>query len=350
MAIDAELAQIVRGQGLVDRVVVTGGLPGCGKTMMTPIISSLGRVEVQKFNYAVEHLCALRWLNRIEDDAATALIRLLTDLDLYNLAMSREVNLRFTDLSSVFRNPGTMKYLRRLTQAGDAEAVARIGRERPILHLTVHNALAISRPLFDALGEALRIVEVVRHPLYMIKQWRLYVERYGADVRDFTLWFDYGGRSVPFFAYGWEATYLDSPPMDRAIYAIDHLLGKGREVLERADGPQALQVMVVPFERFVVNPHPYLRHMAELLGTEQTPATKRELARQRVPRTRIADGVAHSIYKQYGWEPSRDSDERAELARRREFAAAEASPEALHVLDRLSEEYEAHYLAGTGSW
>ena len=343
-AVSRAAAKIVREPRLVERVVFVGGLPGCGKTMMTPIIGSLARVELQKFNEMLEHLCALRLLGRIEEDVATTMIRMLTDLDLYRMMMSREVNMRFSDLTSLFKNPGTWRYLRRLVQPGDVAAVERIRRERPMLHITMHNALAISPPLFVALGEAVRILEVMRHPLYMIKQWRLYIERYGQDVRDFTLWFDYDGTAMPFFAKGWETRYLESTPMDRAIYAIEHLLQMGQQVLAQLPEASKAQVLLVPFERFVLEPWPYVRQMEECLGTHVTRATRRELKRQRVPRRRIADGIARAIYKQYGWEPaSKTSDERAELEKRRRFVAGEASSEALSVLDRLSADYEATY-------
>lgn len=345
------LVHITRALRLTGQVVFVGGLPGCGKTMMTPIIGSLARVELQKFNEPLEHVCGLRILGRLEEDAATALIRLFTDLDLYKLMMSREVNLRPLDLTSIFRNPGTWRYLRRLIQPGDAEAVARIQREQPILHITMHNALAISPPLFEALGEAACILEVVRHPLYMLKQWRAYVERYGTDVRELTLWIDHQGRAVPFWARGWEERFLASNPMDKTIYGIAHLLDMGRTALEHLPPQQRAQVLTVPFEPFVLDPWPWLHHMKAVLGTRVTAATKREMTRQRVPRQRIADGVARKIYKQYGWEPVQgDASEREELSTRRRFAAKEATPEAMDVLDRLSAEYETTYLRRLPGW
>lgn len=342
---------LVRAPRLVERAVFVGGLPGCGKTMMTPIVGSFARVELQKFNESLEHVCGLRVLGRVEEDAATALIRLMVDLDLYRLTMSREVNMRMSDLTSIFRNPGTWRYLRRLFQAGDAAAVARIQQRHPILHLTMHNALALSPPLFAALGEAVRILEVVRHPLYMLKQWRLYIERYGTDVRDFTLWIEHAGHSVPFFAHGWEAQYLAANPMDRAIYAIARLLQRGQEVLAQLAARDRAHVLTVPFEPFVLDPQPWLSQMAALLETQQTSMTRRELKRQRVPRQRIADGVARRIYAQYGWQPAaQGQSERAALDERRRYAAAEATTPALAVLDQLSEQYEATYLTALPAW
>ena len=74
--------RIVREPRLVGRVVFVGGLPGCGKTMMTPIIGSLARVELQKFSESLEHVCGLRLLGTIGEDVATMHIRMMTDLDL----------------------------------------------------------------------------------------------------------------------------------------------------------------------------------------------------------------------------------------------------------------------------
>ena len=345
------LVRISREARLTEQVVFVGGLPGCGKTMMTPIIGSFARVELQKFNEPLEHVCGLRLLGAISEDVATMMVRMLTDLDLYRMMMSREINMRVADLTSIFRNPGTLRYLRRIFQPGDAAAVERIRRERPILHITMHNALAISPPLFAALGNGVRIVEVVRHPLYMIKQWRAYVERYGTDVRDFTLWFDAHGRAVPFFARGWEARFLASNPMDRAIFSIEHLLAMGRRVLEQLPTHQRSQVLMMPFEPFVLDPWPSLRRMEAFLGAPVTAATRRELKRQRVPRQRIAQGAARAIYKQYGWEPAgKATSERDELQNRRGFAATEASADAMNVLDRLSAEYEATYFDGVVNW
>ena len=339
--------RIVRAPDLGHRVLFIGGHPGNGKTMMTPIISSLERMEIQRYNYVLEYLCSLWQLGRMESDVASAMIRMLTDLDIYNLMMSREVNFRYSDLSSVFQNPNGWRYVRRLFGAGDAAAMERIPTEQPILQLTLHYLLPFAQPLFEALGDRAHVLQLTRHPLYMIKQWHAYVHRHGHDVRDFTIWFDHEGQAVPFFARGWEEQFVRASRMDKAIYAIAHLFRMTRETLERLTEAERARVLIVPFEPFVLDPWPWLTRIEALVGTRVTPATRRELKRQRIPRRRIADGRATAIYRSYGWQPAdRSTDERGELATRRAFAATEASPEAMDVLDRLSTEYEDEYLRG----
>lgn len=339
--------RVIREPHIAEKAVFVGGHPGCGKTMFTPIVGSLARVEIQKFNYVLEHICSLYILGKIPEDSATAILRMLVDMDLYNLAMSRETNFRLSDLSSVFKNPGTWRYIRRLFQTGDTAVMERIRKEKPILQITTHNILVLSPPLFKALGDRLRVVEVVRHPLYMIKQWYLYIERYGTDVRDFTVWFEYQGHSLPYFVRGWEEKYLQANPMDKAIYSIEHLSLLGEQVLQNLSEQEKRQVMIVPFEGFVLNPWPYLRDLESLLGTQVTASTRRQLKRQNVPRKMIADGIPEPIYKQYGWEPPEGgADERRELEKRRQFAAGLASREGMRVLDRMCSGYEAAYLTG----
>jgi len=162
---------------------------------------------------------------------------------------------------------------------------------------------------------------------------------------------DSQGRAVPFFAHGWEERFLESNPMDRAIFAIEHLLEIGHQALAQLPDHQKAQVLTVPFEPFVLDPWPWLRQMETFLGTHVTPATRRELKRQKVPRARIAAGVARKIYKQYGWTPpAQGGDERGELASRRAFVAKEASAEGLRVMDRLCETYAATHLHGAIPW
>ena len=337
------VAEVVRPCHLAERIVVVDGMPGCGKTLLSAIVSALDRVEVEKYVPKIEHLCVSHFLGKLTDDAARTLVTLFTDIDLYSLMISREVNFKPSDLSSVFRSPRPWRYVRRLFQPDGQPEAERIERERPILNFVTHNLLPVCDPVMHGLGERVVIVEVVRHPLYMLKQWFLYIHRYGTDVRDFTLWLAAEGASVPWFAQGWEAAYLRAPLMDRVIYSIEHLGRLAREALGRLPASQRRQVITVPFEPFVLDPWLVLQQLEAALGTRVTSVTRRELRRQRVPRARIADGLGLKVYRANGWQPPKGSGEAEELTRRRAFAAEHATAAAMDVLDRLCAEYERAY-------
>lgn len=344
----SSLTRIARKPPLAEKVLIVDGLWGCGKTLFAPLIGALPRVELMQFSYMLEWICALNYLDRLEADAAAGLVSLITDHHMYNIMMSRETNFRLSDLSSVFRNAHPLRYLRRLLQPGDDAVPGRIVAQHPILLLTTHTLLPTSRPVFEALGDRLLFVEIVRHPLYTLIQQSIAIEREafdrGMNSRSFFLMFDDEGHRLPWHAHGWEKRFLEANPVEKAIYITDHLTRQIERQGLKGDGSDG--VLVIPFERFVIDPWPYMRRLEELLGTRMDRHTRRMMRRQKVPRQRYAEGIDLPIYRKYGWrEPEAGTDEAMEFERRRKFAAERASPEAMRVLDQMCRDYETMHLS-----
>lgn len=332
---------------IADKVVFVNGFPGNGKTMLAPIVSNFNRVELMKFNYHLEHIIQLSHLNAIRSDVAISLAKIWTDLDLYNLAMARETNFRPTDLSGVFRNSHTMRYLRRLFSTGDAAAVGQIKRENPILLLTTHMLIIGKKTLCAALGERLRFIELVRHPLYMIKQVRTWMPDTDDDPRNFLPRYEHAGVLLPWWTYGWGDLYVRSNLMDRAIYLIDSYYCFLNDSLQEMKESENKLFLTIPFERFVIDPFPYIKELEVFMETEAETAVRKMMKKQNVPRKMYAEGINLKIYQKYGWmNPKSGSTEQRELDQRRTYAAEEASSEGMEVLDRISAEYEEKYLIG----
>ena len=81
--------------------------------------------------------------------------------------------------------------------------------------------MPFSEPLFKSLKERICFFEIVRHPLYMIIQQTLNMERILGDPRDINLEIKYKDYSLPYFAYGWEELFVKSNSVDKVIYTID---------------------------------------------------------------------------------------------------------------------------------
>jgi len=322
---------IIRQGQLAEKIVIVDGQGGCGKTMLSPIIAAMDRVEIMNFAFEIEFICRLFSFNKITEDAAVAMVRMIADHKLYQTMMGRETNFRFSDLSSVFRDSNPWRYFRRIFQEGDQKVPEKIRREKPILHLTTHDLLSVSEPILIGLGERATFIELVRHPLYMIKQELVNMETLVNNPRDIQICFEYKDRELPYFARGWEEKFLGSNSMERAIYAIDHFTTSTKR--QRAQWNKILpgNIVTVPFELFVVDPETYLKKIQRALGSGITPNTRRVMRRQKVPREMIADGINLDVYKRYSWEPSSSNDEILEFKKRRDFVVDRAEPSAIEV-------------------
>lgn len=342
------MVKIKRDKYLAHKVVLVDGLWGCGKTMLSPILSSMDRVELLSYIYELENICSLFYLKKISKNGAEAMIKFTTDLKIYNTMMSRDVNFRPSDLSSVFNDSNPKRYFDRLTEEGDELIPKKILKEKPILNIATHNMLAFSDPIFSALKDRVCFIEVVRHPLYMIKQINLNMERLMNTPRNFNLFFEFDKKDIPAFAYGWEKLFLNSNNMDKAIFYIQKITEKVNIKKKKIKSKYKNQVLTVCFEKFVLNPNNYLKKIEQLLETKVIDATWDMLKKQNVPRTKFSDGIELDIYKRCGWEkPKKNLTELEELELRRDYVGMFASSSALKALDNLCKNYEEKYMIKT---
>jgi hypothetical protein len=338
----------VRNDILLEQLVLVDGQPGCGKTLLTAIVAAMDRVELLNYSFELENLCALRYLDKITEDAVKSMILIQMDTIIYETMMSRRVNFRPSDLSSVFRDIEMWSYFKRLFAKGDEVIPELIKKEKPILNFATHNLLAFSEPIFNSLGERVVLIEIVRHPLYMLIQQTLnkinQLDQLGT-ARQFHLFIKHGDLQVPFWNYGQEELYINSNPVERAIYEMQKLTELTEDIKKIKSETNEMKVLTIPFESFVLDPWPYLKKIEELLGSKITRKTKKVIKKQNVPRKKISDGIPLAIYKRCGWEePDMSLSEKEELGKRRQFAVEQgASDEALEVLDKLCVGYESNY-------
>ena len=331
----------IRKPQLAEKIIMVGGLDGCGKTLFSPIVSALDRVELPMYSYEIEHYCSLYSLKHLSLQSASTLIRMQSDLKLYNSMMGREVNFRPSDLSSVqkYHKPG--QYFERLFQPGDELIPNIIDHKKPILNLTIHNVLFTSDPIWNALGDRCVYVDVVRHPLYMVRQQQLNMKKLIDDVRDFIIYYERQGKTYPYWAKGWEDLFDQSSDIERSIHYIDQMtqrVEKAKKVLVKKYNAS---ILTIPFEKFVLNPEPWVERIASAVSSNITENTRKVMAQQMVPRKKIAQGLDLEIYRRCGWVPPIDgASEHDELIIRRKDVELDASSSTMKILDRICNEYE----------
>jgi len=339
------ITKVVRKKQLVEKIVIIDGQPGCGKTMLSPIVSSFNRVELLSYAFEIEFICRLFQLNKIDSDAAVAMTRMLIDHKLYQTMMGRDTNFRYSDLSSVFQDSNPWRYFKRIFQKGDLEIPDRIRKQRPILNLTTHDLLGYSDPIMNAFENSVLFIEVVRHPLYLVKQQQLNMKNLIDNPRDIQINIEFNGHQLPYFCEGWEEKFLISNSMEKAIYTIEKttkLTNLKRKIWMNSKNHS---ILTVPFEKFVIDPSTYIRKIEDGLKTKISLKTRQIMKKQKVPRKILTDGPALEIYKRCGWEPSSGNSEEDEVIKRREMVAKSSSKEAMKVMDQLSHNYITEHLS-----
>jgi hypothetical protein len=288
----------IRDKTLARDIIILDGLTGTGKTMFSPLIASLKNVQNPRFEYMLEYLLISVQLGKLENDAASALLNLLADVKFYDGLISREINFRPSDLSSVFANKKFIKYLLQLfSEDGDAvEAI--IKKDPPKLFFITHQILSCLDHLKEAFGHRVRVVQMVRHPLYLIDHWMSYIDMHGNSERDFTVWLDnHDSPPAPWFSASWPDEYSKMEKIEKVLKAIETLMEPVYECMSSSDN----SVLIIPFENFVLRPEGYLNNLKEFVSAGVTAQTRSVMKDQRIPREFVSAGPIKSIYKRYAF-------------------------------------------------
>lgn len=331
--------KFTRNLQLCKQIIILDGLTGTGKTMFSPLINSFERVQNSRFEYMMEYLFITSKNGKVSEDATFSMLNLLADIKTYDGSISREVNFRPQDLSGVFKSSKAVKYFKQLFLADGEEAAKRIKKEKPVLFFVTHQILSCIESAMNSFGERLKVVEMVRHPLYLVDHWDSYIMMHGSNERDFTLWLDHNGESLPWFAENWEEKYVNSSSFDRSIYSINSLMECVFKYAESNELNNSLTF--IPFEKFVLEPMKYIHELEIFLELKSTKKTKAVLKSQRVPRPSINAGPQKSIYKRYGLKKYNKGVTHAEdYQLRLESARSKSSSDAFETLITVCNKYE----------
>jgi hypothetical protein len=327
---------VSRQNQLINKVILINGFPGCGKTMLSPIIAAFKNVEIMQYPTLIEQICELDNIQSIDSDVAESMIKMNADLLLYNVMMGRQINCRPSDLSSIFKNH-PLKYIKRMLGPGDETIPRIIELKNPVLHLTTHMQLSSSGLLFRALGDNLNFIEVVRHPFYMLIQMEKNFKLFSSS-RNQHITYTYKEKEYPYFARGWEKRFDKANSFEKAIYSLNQYYS----ILFSKDYHDKVEIF--PFEKFVKSPEAFMNIISDILDSEIDKNVKKEMSKQKVPRKFLNAGPSIEAYKKTGWIPPSESNERSELDVRRKFLSNNISEDALKCLDNISSVYEETFL------
>ena len=321
---DSSTTTISREFGLDTMCLVIDGIAWSGKGLIGPILGSFARVEIMKEGGFTQFFSVLHDLGKITRDAAVVLMKTEADSLLVDSLIGRNTNFRVKDSSSVWHNPNPWRYFRRVLLEDKIPLHNRIKNDRPIFQWQTHGQLANFELYYEAFGERLRMVEMIRHPVDLIGKWmrRGYGELFGVNPLQMTLCVRYQERDVPYLALGWEDIYLSASPVERAIRMIESQWNHNYNTYKSIPETMKEQILIVTFEDFVQHPKPYLSSLEQFTKSYRTRHTSRILRRANCPR------ILHG-------RQSLDARE----SRKKSFEQ-QVSKEARYILSRLIDEYE----------
>jgi hypothetical protein len=342
--------KLERPDYLDNKVLIVDGLIGGGKGLMSAIAGSLPRVEMWIHKGNIEQLCAIQHLGEITSSGSETLLKSWFDEYFYNLSISRDINFRMSDMSSILKDARPLRYLARLFKSCGPDTYERVKSEEMVLNIMTHANTAYSEPIFNALGPRLVYVRLVRSPMtkYMINHMARWSKRWGEDPDGLIM---HSLKSspkdrVPFYMLGRESEFIKANFIEKAILLIDEWQHSGDEFIDNITSTSEATIIEIPFEKFVFEPLPYINKIAKALNTVPDKVTIKAMKKQNVPRKHLTSAPKTKTYIEQGWElDEKYNNIFDEFSATREIYKPEISSDFLEMLDQNTNDYNERYLS-----
>lgn len=285
--------KFVRPNRLCSEIVFADGIGSSGKGMLSHILGYFEGVEKQCNHCVFDYISYYHWAKKIDTDAAVSYLQTEADFQLYHLMLSRDVNFRFTDSTSIFKSPLWFKYIKRIFLSEGDKAVERIKNEKPILNEAPHDALRNATLFFQSFEKTLKILYIIRDPYELIHDWhrRGFGDRISKDPREFQLSIlDNNGKAMPMFMCDYPFNYEDLNEIERLILMIHFCFKNNLQGFKQLETIYKSNILFFNFQDFCTDPIFEIERISSFLNKKYDKGLLKLLKRERLPRENIFDG------------------------------------------------------------
>ena len=103
-----------RSNKLAQNILIVDGVSATGKKLMCSYLQTFPRVQKMEVNQIFRHIANLSTFNKIDQQTTSTILNLYADTFLQNTLLSRDMNFRPYDGSSIFQSYKKLEYIKRL--------------------------------------------------------------------------------------------------------------------------------------------------------------------------------------------------------------------------------------------
>lgn len=271
---------------LSQQILYVDGLTRVGKSMVNLILSSLSKVSHPQFIEPLEQLMPMYTSGHITRNALSSFLRLHLNERFYNFALSRNLNFRYSDLTSIHNSKSPTEFLKNLSLNDGDAVINHIRESETILQFQTHDLLTHYDSFLD-LRIGGKVIELFRDPVETIHSWykRGWGTRFDSeDPRSFTSLFKCAEGTLPHYVLGYEHEYFKLNPMEKCVFMHNLLLKKSCEQYLKLNQKEKNNILLLRYEDILVDPNNELLTICRFLNCEVTSHTVQALSNARLPR------------------------------------------------------------------
>tara|TARA_B100001057_G_scaffold500758_1_gene617626 strand:+ start:2676 stop:3638 length:963 start_codon:yes stop_codon:yes gene_type:complete len=270
---------------LPKKIILIDGIARSGKLFTGTLLSTFKNYEHMEFGLNFERLCPALEFKKINEDFAKSFINNYLNELIYNKYLSRNVNFRPTDRTSVVNTPNYKLYKKRLKMKEGYRIIKQIKQENKSLLFVTHDILSTINA-FNKLGLSYKMIELFRNPFSLVMSWykRGLGRRFGNDQRLFSLLIKKKRKILPWYDNLFNDNLRDLNELEKCIHYVYNITTKSISNYTKLNKLEKKRIFITSYERLVENPYSEISNISIFLKSELTKNTKIFIKKENLPK------------------------------------------------------------------
>ena len=266
------------------KIILITGMTRSGKSLLSPIISSLKNSEQFFFNTIVENVLQMHYMKKINFNVADHLIKKAINECIYDKILGRNLNTKKDDFTSINLYKNKKIYMKRISLPKSKNLENSIELEKNTFPILFHSGF-LNLPLIENSLNKPGIINISRHPVDLISSWLK--KKYGKINSSSTIitacTYDYNNFQLPFWCLGIEKEIIkEKTNEDRILKMIFNLNSKFKKNYLKSENKK--NINLIKMDLFVTHPHKILKNICNQFKLRKDIFSEQVLREQRCPR------------------------------------------------------------------
>ena len=155
----------------LENLILVTGTHTSGKSMISPVIASLKKVEILRKIYYLDQLANLHFFNKLKFKTAKFMANHILDLSYYEQLIGRNMNFRHEDETSVANSKDPKFFVKRLKVKKGSQILKKHKKINTHMLLDTHDGIWFNKFWLNLGIKNLKIINICRNPIDVVNSW-----------------------------------------------------------------------------------------------------------------------------------------------------------------------------------
>ena len=274
-------------------LIFIDGVTRSGKSMLGPVVSSLTKTYPWQYQTILDNLMPIYKHKSISHDVLTSMLNFYFNKNIYNLNISREVNLRENDLGSFIHNKDYKEHLINLKIKDGDHIIKKIKKKNYHLVYQTHDLLSMVSEL-NKLNYPYKLLYVYRHPIdnifSLFKRYQLRVNSKSKNIYDiddprlYSMMIKANEKLLPWYVRNSEKKFLKLNFLEKVVFYYLFSVKNSIKSYKKLTKIQKKKIMLIQYDDFAENTNSEIKKLTDFLNVKTTIHTKKILKINNLPR------------------------------------------------------------------